>query len=89
VLIVGRKLKKSLELSARSYSTKRLRLLFNKGPLFYANLNIRLFAFFLKTKADIILSNDLDTLLASSLASRLKKQKLVFDSHELFPELPE
>lgn len=89
VLIVGRKLKKSLPLLARPYSTKRLPLLFNKGPLFYAGLNIRLLVFLLKTKADVILSNDLDTLLACSLASRLKRKKLVFDSHELFPEVPE
>ena len=51
VLLVGRKLKKSLPIQ-RNYRTKRFRLLFNKGVLFYAEYNIRLFIFLLFTKKD-------------------------------------
>jgi glycosyltransferase involved in cell wall biosynthesis len=57
--------------------------------LFYANLNIRLFFYLICSRAQIILSNDLDTLPACFAVSRIRRRKLVFDSHELFPEVPE
>lgn len=88
VLLVGRKLKTSLPIQ-RSYSIKRFRLLFHKGFLFYAEYNIRLFFFLLFSKKTILFSNDLDTLLPNYLVSKLQRKKLVFDSHELFSEIPE
>jgi len=88
VLLVGRKLKVSLPVN-RNYKTKRFRLLFNKGAMFYACYNIRLFLFLLFRKADIFLSNDLDTLPANYYVSKFKNKKLVYDSHEYFTEVPE
>jgi len=88
ITIVGRKLKNSLSID-RPYKIKRFRLLFTKGALFYASYNFRLFLFLLFQKADIFLSNDLDTLLANYLASRIRNKPLVYDSHELFIEVPE
>ena len=88
VVLVGRKLKTSLPIQ-KNYKTVRFRLLFNKGFLFYAEFNIRLFIFLLFTKKTILFSNDLDTLLPNYLLSLLQRKTLVFDSHELFSEIPE
>ena len=88
VLLIGRKLKSSIPLK-RAFKTKRFNLLFNTGFLFYAEYNFRLFCYLLFTKKDILLANDLDTLLPNYLISKLQNKKIVFDSHELFPEIPE
>jgi glycosyltransferase involved in cell wall biosynthesis len=88
VLLVGRKLKQS-PIIKRDYTTKRLRLIFKKGPLFYLFFNFRLVLFLIFKKVDIIVSNDLDTLPGCAIASRLKSSKLYYDSHELFTEVPE
>ena len=66
-----------------------MNLLFEKGPLFYAEFNFRLFLRLLFSSAEIILSNDLDSLPASYLASKIRRKKLVYDSHEYFTEVPE
>ena len=89
VQLVGRKLKQSPAMNERAYQTKRFRLFFEKGFLFYANYNIRLFTHLLFNKFDIVLSNDLDTLPACYFASFLKGKKLIYDSHEYFTEVPE
>jgi glycosyltransferase involved in cell wall biosynthesis len=89
VLLVGRKRKLSLPLKPRPYRMKRMRLLFSRGPLFYAEYNIRLFLFILFRKTGLLVSNDLDTLLANYLASRLWGLPLVHNCHEYFRGVPE
>lgn len=88
-VLVGRLLLLNSETIHRNYATKRFRLFFNKGAAFYAEYNIRLFLYLLFTKADVLLSNDMDTLAANFIASKLKNTPLVFDSHEYFSEVPE
>ena len=68
---------------------KRFNLLFNKGVLFYAEINTRLFFYLLFQGVDKIVAIDLDTLLAARMAAWVKRVPVVFDSHEYFPEVPE
>lgn len=99
-LLVGRLRSGSLELAPRSYDTKRLRLHFDKGPLFYAEFNIRLFFFLLGRRSDLLVSNDLDTLPATFLAYRIRSifshggkkgrhAQHLHDCHEYFRGVPE
>lgn len=90
VILVGRKRRSSRPIGKRIYKTKRMKLIFERGALFYASFNLRLFFYLLTHKADLLVSNDLDTLLANYLAHKVKRRsKLVYDTHELFTEVPE
>ena len=88
ILLIGRHLKNSLEVKNR-YKTIRFHLIFNRGFLFYAEFNIRLFFKLLFTKKKLLYANDLDTLLPNFLVSKLNSCKLIYDSHEYFTEVPE
>ncbi len=89
VLFVGRELPHSLPMPAVSYQYKRMKLRFNKGMLFYAEFNIRLFFLLLFSRYDVANSNDLDTLPANYFASFIRRKPVVFDSHEYFTGVPE
>jgi len=87
VLLVGRMLKGSLPFA--HFKHHRMQLLFKKGVAFYTEYHLRLFLFLLFKKADILVANDLDTLLPNYLISKLKGLPLVYDSHEYYTEVPE
>jgi glycosyltransferase involved in cell wall biosynthesis len=89
VTLVGREQSKSLPLDKRTYGTVRMKLLFEKGPMFYVAFNFRLLLYLLFHKADVLVSNDLDTLKPNYLISLLKGIPLVYDTHEIFTEVPE
>tara|TARA_R110002050_G_scaffold122015_3_gene240481 strand:+ start:13581 stop:14687 length:1107 start_codon:yes stop_codon:yes gene_type:complete len=89
VHFIGRKLPTSMDFKPSDYEVKRFKLWFEKGFLFYANLNLRLFSYLLFNKADLYFSNDLDTLLPNYLVAKLYGRPLIYDSHEYFTGVPE
>lgn len=89
VTLVGRSLPDSRALTQRSFRQVRLFCLFKKGPLFYAEYNLRLFVWLLFQKTDLICAIDLDTILPCLWVSQLKKTARVYDAHELFCEMKE
>lgn len=88
VLVYGRVLPNTFFVK-RPYKIQRMKHWFHHNFLFYAEYNVRLFLKLLFYKCDYILANDLDTLPACFFASKFKKTTLVYDSHELFSEVPE
>lgn len=89
VTLVGRKLSSSPPLAEKKFTQKRIRCWFNKGKLFYAEYNLRLFFYLLFKKADAICAIDLDTIIPCYKISQLKKIPRIYDAHELFTELKE
>jgi glycosyltransferase involved in cell wall biosynthesis len=87
--IIGRKRKNSIPLYPKTYEQTRLNCFFQKGKFFYLEYNIRLFFYLLFASASVISSIDLDTLLACTMAAKIRSKKLVFDAHEYYTEVPE
>lgn len=89
ILIIGRMTDDCINGEIIPFRVKRLRMLFRKSCFFYAFFNIRLFFFLIFSRVDVLVANDLDTLLPNYLVSKLKNLPLVFDSHEYFTGVPE
>lgn len=89
VTLVGRKTKNSVALPNLSFTQKRLYCFFEKGKLFYAEYQFRLFFFLLFKRIDAICAIDLDTILPCYFISVLKKIPRIYDAHELFCEMKE
>ncbi len=82
-------IKKERKPLKRPYQTYRFNLLFKKRFVFYLEYNLRLLFILLFKRKDMLLCNDTDALPANFIASKLCRVPLVFDAHELFPEVPE
>ena len=75
---------------ARNYPVTRLQLRSKILRFAYLEFQWKLYQHLLKTADNkcILLSNDLDTLLPNFLVSKKLRIPLVFDSHEIFTEMP-
>ncbi len=89
VTIIGRRKDHQCDPETVPVITRRFRMIFRKGFLFYKFYNIRLFFYLLFHKFNMLVANDLDTLLPNFLVSKLKRLPLIFDSHEYFTGVPE
>ncbi len=88
-ILIGRRKNDSSPMEARPYKCIRMKLAFEKGALFYAAYNFRLFFLLLFKKNTSLHANDLDSLFANFLVSKIRRKSLVYDSHEYFTEVPE
>jgi hypothetical protein len=97
VVLVGRTLPQSVPLTSQHFEQVRLQCLYHKSKWFYIEYNLRLFFYLMiqgiknnhKNTQNIFCACDLDTLLPSFFATKLLKNKLVYDAHEIFTEVPE
>ncbi|WP_207434471.1 glycosyltransferase [Sabulibacter ruber] len=89
VTLVGRALPQSPALKSLPYHQHRIRCYFLKGPLFYLEYNLRLLQWLVSKPYDILGTIDADTALAGVVAATIRKKTLVYDAHELFPQMPE
>ncbi|MEZ4883790.1 MAG: glycosyltransferase [Chitinophagales bacterium] len=89
VTLIGRAMNNSKPLKNRVFSQVRMKLLFQRGKLFYLEYNLRLLWHFLWNRYDVFGACDLDTVMPHFLAGKLKGKPMVYDAHEYFPELPE
>lgn len=79
-----------LPILKRDYPTKRISLNSKSLKTAYLEFNFKLYQYLLKIadKNTVLLANDLDTLLPNYLISKKLNIPLVFDSHEIFTEMP-
>lgn len=89
VTLVGRLTQDSLPLQPQPFHQHRLHCYFQKGKLFYAEYNLRLFFYLLFIQTDLIGSIDLDSILPGYWASVLRRKQRLYDAHELFCEMKE
>jgi glycosyltransferase involved in cell wall biosynthesis len=89
VTIIGRKSGDCCDSDSVPFRTRRFRMIFRKGFLFYKFFNIRLLLHLIYNRYDLLVANDLDTLLPNYIVSKLKQLPLVYDSHEYFTGVPE
>ncbi|MFM2377325.1 MAG: hypothetical protein RLZZ165_2422 [Bacteroidota bacterium] len=89
VCLVGRQRRDSPPLEPRAYPARRLRFYFERGKLFYLMYALKMSWWLLFRRVDILLANDLDTMLPNFLVARLRGKRLVYDSHEYWTEVPE
>lgn len=90
VELVGRNLPNSKPLNTLfNFKQTRLNCWFNKGKFFYLEYNLRLLFYLISQSCYAICAIDLDTLLACGIATMVKNNKLIFDAHEHFTEVPE
>lgn len=74
----------------KPFQTDFIHLKYTSSFKMYAEFNWKLFFRLMRKTTDstVLVANDLDSLLPFYLVSKIKKRPLIFDSHEIFSELP-
>jgi glycosyltransferase involved in cell wall biosynthesis len=88
ITLAGRK-RREFKWEEIPFKTVLFPMFFEKGFLFYKFFSIRLFLYLLFHRFDLLVANDLDTLLPNFLVSKIRNIPLVYDSHEYFTGVPE
>ena len=89
VLLIGREKKNSPNTLIKPYDQYRFPCVFQQGPIFYLEYNIRMILFLLFKERGIIYAVDVDTVLGATCCRFMKKTPVIFDAHEWFAETPE
>ncbi len=89
VKLIGVSKRGSQVLQPKKYFQKRLFVFFAKGPLFYAEYNVKLFLYLLFTKATAFCAIDLDTIMPVYFVSLFRRKKRLYDAHEYFSQQKE
>ncbi len=89
VMVVGHQKADSQVPAHYAFDAQLLATNANKGPRFYFELNRAMIASCSDQHIDILICNDPDTLCAGLQIRRKTKCQLVYDSHELFTDVPE
>lgn len=89
VKVIARKFSDSLPLDTYLFKADRIHCFFRRGFLQYAEFNTKLFFRLLFTRTDYFLANDLDTLVPNYFASKFRRKKIFYDTHEYFTGVPE
>lgn len=89
VIVIDRKLDSAGFKATYNFKHISLRFYVNTGVLFYLFYQVKLFFKLFYLKPNLLISNDLDTLLPNYLVSKIKRVPIIYDSHELFTEVPE
>ncbi|HPD95136.1 MAG TPA: glycosyltransferase [Tenuifilaceae bacterium] len=71
------------------FNIEKLSCFFKKSPLFYFFYNLKVIVNITFSKVSVIYANDLDTLVGCSIGAIIRFKPLIYDSHELFTEIPE
>ena len=88
-VLAGVRFPHSLTFAPQYARVWRMPVLFRKGILFYAEIQLRLLVYLLWVKTDLIVANDLDTLLPAQIAAWIRNKPLVYDTHEFFTGVPD
>lgn len=88
-ILIGRKKPYSPTLLSLPFAQVRLKCIFNKGFLFYAEYNLRLIKYLISHRPELVYAVDLDTIMPAVLYKKLFSAKVIFDAHEYFTEVPE
>ncbi|MEO6454417.1 MAG: glycosyltransferase, partial [Ginsengibacter sp.] len=89
VTVLARCFADSLPLGNYLFKSKRVKCIFKKGILQYAEFNTKLFFKLLFRKTDYLLANDLDTLIPNYIISKWRRKEIFYDTHEYFTGVPE